>query len=352
MPSATKMIETLPASATKTKPGSANARSAAVEAPARSLWVSWERHRRTREISRDLSIPLLEIVTGSPPILRYPVLFVRTAAALARHRPTWLFVQCPSIFLAMWVLVLKPIFRFRVAVDLHNEAVEPFINQMAWYRALLRWIHRRADFGIVTNEPLARIVRAHGGQTFVLPDKVPVFKVPKRSARTTGDLVVFVCTYAPDEPYTAVIEAARLLGPAVTVRITGKPGRAVLPSLPSNVTLTGYLSEATYLELLHDADVIVDLTAMDNCLVCGAYEAAALGKPLVTSDTAALRAYFSSGTVYTQHDPESLAEAIARALQEKRELARDMTRLGTQLTRAWNEQRDVLAARLARGEVR
>ena len=344
------MLQTLQAPGTATV--TPQQRPAASTMAAGAVWVTWERHRRTRELASDLGITLIELVARGNALRRYPVLLLRTLAAIVRTRPTRVFVQCPSIVLTAWVLVLKTFGRFQTIADLHNEAVEPFIHGFPGYRALLRWIHRRADLNIVTNGALAEIVRASGGRAAVLPDKIPAIHGSASPGRPDARLVVFVCTYAPDEPYTAVIEAARLLGPHVAVHITGNPGRTVLPRLPQNVTLTGYLSEARYLELLAQADVIVDLTAMENCLVCGAYEAAALGKPLVTSDTAALRAYFHRGTVYARHDPESLAEAISVALRDNAELGDAMDQLRTELAADWTAQRNALAARVAQGEVR
>ncbi len=81
---------------------------------------------------------------------------------------------------------------------------------------------------------------------------------------------------------------------------------------------------------------------MENCLVCGAYEAVALEKPLVTSYTRALRQYFHRGTVYSRHDPASLAESIGHALAHRRTLAAEMTVLKRELSVQWAGQRNAL----------
>jgi GTP:adenosylcobinamide-phosphate guanylyltransferase len=47
--------------------------------------------------------------------------------------------------------------------------------------------------------------------------------------------------------------------------------------------------------------------------VCGAYEAIAAGKPLITSTTAALRSYFAEVAVFTAHDPPAIARAVEEA---------------------------------------
>jgi glycosyltransferase involved in cell wall biosynthesis len=176
----------------------------------------------------------------------------------------------------------------------------------------------------------------------VLPDKLPDIRpratVPAGPTRS----VVFVCTYAPDEPFREVIEAARGIDPTVTVFVTGSYRRVEPLHPPDNVYLTGFVSERDYVALLQSADAIVDLTSIDDCLVCGAYEAVALGKPLVTSDTTALREYFNRGTVYSKHDSQSLAAAISYALEHSDALAAEMRTLRVELTRSWAGQRDAL----------
>jgi cell division protein FtsL len=83
--------------------------------------------------------------------------------------------------------------------------------------------------------------------------------------------------------------------------------------------------------------------------VCGAYEAVALEKPLVTSDTMVLRDYFRLGTVYTEHDSRSLAAAITNALAHKDRLAAEMKTLRLELACAWARQLEMLRRSLQLG---
>jgi glycosyltransferase involved in cell wall biosynthesis len=302
-------------------------------------------------LSRDLGSSLFEITSGLPRVGRYAVLLARTTMCVLRNTPDVLIVQCPSIVLGLWAAALKPLCGYTLVADLHNEAVTPYIVSSRVYRRLLRVVHRAADLCIVTNPNLTSVVEAAGGRTFVLPDKLPDLR-PASSAAPATNSVVFVCTYSPDEPYREVIEAARALDPSVTVFITGRyRGKDLLP-VPGNVRLTGFLPEEAYVSLLGAAEVIVDLTAIEDCLVCGAYEAVALGRPLVTSDTAALRQYFRRGTVYSRHDSASLAAAITQALADRERLAAEMRSLKPDLMAAWTEQREALRGLLRRGRPR
>ena len=310
----------------------------------RALWISWERHRRTRELARSLGLELREITSSAPSGIRYLSLFVRTLMTVARRRPAVLVVQCPSLLLGIWAAVLKPLFGYRLVADLHNEAVEPINLRASWYQSAFAWIRRAADMNVVTNDALKALVEAEGGRAIVVPDKVPELEPSApTSSRTNRRRVVFICTYAIDEPVHAFLEAARFLGADIDVFVTGDRRRAPADIVvPPNVQLTGFLPEHAYAQLLADADVLVDLTSLENCLVCGAYEALALEKPLVTSDTRALRSYFRVGTVYTQHEARAIAGAIGYAIAHANRLTLEMRRLKRRLRDEWASQRAAL----------
>src|SRR5262245_3435680 len=189
--------------------------------PHRAVWITWEHHRRTRELCASLSIELCELTSPRSRVLRYIVLLGRTTIYLVRRRPSLVVVQCPSVVLGLWVALLKPFLRFSLVADLHNEAVRPFYVSSSLYESVLRFIHSTADLCLVSNEHLCAVVEQAGGKVFVLPDKLPDLRtraiVPAASTRS----VVFVCTYAPDEPFREVIDAARGLDPTVSVFVTG-----------------------------------------------------------------------------------------------------------------------------------
>jgi glycosyltransferase involved in cell wall biosynthesis len=221
------------------------------------------------------------------------------------------------------------------------------VNRSDFYRRLIRLLHRAADISLVSNDVLAGVVERHGGRPFVLPDPLPAFGSPVVHSETRSPyLVAFVCSFAPDEPYLEVVEAARLLSDVATIEVTGRCPSRLPASAPENVRFTGYLPDAAYEELLRRADVVVDLTAMDDCLVCGAYEAVALEKPLVTSDTRALRHYFTRGTVFTRHDAASVAASIREAIERRQELSREMLMLRKDLAAAWAARRSGLVTEL------
>src|SRR3954453_22776254 len=110
-----------------------------------AIWITWEHHRRTRELSRALGADLFELTCPSPRIVRYVVLLIRTTICVARHQPSILVIQCPSLVLGLWAGILRRIFRFTLVADLHTEAVRPYTVSSPLCRILIRFIHRAAD---------------------------------------------------------------------------------------------------------------------------------------------------------------------------------------------------------------
>jgi glycosyltransferase involved in cell wall biosynthesis len=302
----------------------------------RGIWITWERQRRNIGISSALEWPLYEMIDNSPRPIRYGRLIMETTRTLLREKPDVVCVQNPSIILALLGVLCKGIMGYRCIVDAHNSGLMPLEGRSAVLMKIARWIQRGADLTIVTNEEMKTLVEANGGRSVILPDRTPEVP-PVEPVTLRGDRVVtYVCTFSEDEPYEAVIEAAGLLEEDIVVYITGNHrGRIDAGSLPPNVELTGFIDEAVYWSLLASSDAVMVLTLREGCLVCGAYETVALGRPLILSDTEVLRSYFSRGCVYVSPDSRSIAEGIRIALKRDRELLAEIRRLRGELDRSW-----------------
>src|SRR5207249_11301841 len=122
-----------------------------------AIWISWERHRRSRELARALSVPLYEIVSRRSGRLRSIDCALRTTGLLLRVRPSLLFVQNPSIQLATLASFLKPLFGYTLVVDRHSNF--DFSNTRdGLFNRLSNYGLRIADLTIVTNEAVQRLV--------------------------------------------------------------------------------------------------------------------------------------------------------------------------------------------------
>jgi glycosyltransferase involved in cell wall biosynthesis len=214
---------------------------------------------------------------------------------------------------------------------------------------LARFIQRHADLTIVTNQPLKEHVDGHGGRAFVLPDRIPRIPEGERRSLKGRINILFICTYAVDEPFRAVFEAARDLPEDVFIYVTGDFRKKGLDpaSLPKNVVLTGFVSEEEYISLLRSVDATIDLTTRENCLVCGAYETVAVEKALILSDTRALRDYFHKGAVYAANTREGIQQAIEDACARREHLKDEVKELKEILEKDWEQRRHALEATMA-----
>lgn len=301
-----------------------------------ALALTWFEHRRTKELCAGLDIELLVLATKLRGPLRYLVLAGRTLALLVRRRPQVLLVQNPSLILAALAVAARGVLGYRLIVDAHNEAVVPFINRQWWVARLSRWVIRRADLTIVTNRQLAEVVERCGGRPFTLPDRIPAPPSAPARALSGAFNVVLIATFAPDEPVAEVLDAVR--GTEVELYVTGdhrKLEQRVVARVPPNVRFTGFLNDEDYWALLRSADAIVDLTLMDDCLVCGAYEALALGKPMLISNNSASVELFGDSAVFTNNSPPDIREALERLKLERVRLQAAAERKRSELAELW-----------------
>lgn len=319
-----------------------------------TLAVTWEQHRRTRELCSWLGMPLHEVTFNATRLKRYAKLGKQTLRLLSERKPKVVYVQNPSLILATLVLAARPFLgRYKVVMDAHNEAVAPFTHAYWPITSLTRHALRAADVTIVTNAALADQVRRIGGNPHVLPDRLPTPPfAPTAPLRLDGPLrVMVVATYAADEPIAEIIEAARLLGDQFQFSITGRETK--LPAeqrarLPANVRQTGFLSEEAYWELMRDSHIVLDFTLKPNCLVCGAYESLAVLRPMVlTGNPATVDLFGKVAVTTTDHDAKAIAECLQRARAQLAELNDSVMNERPRFEQRWHEHAVRLREKIA-----
>ncbi|WP_150913215.1 glycosyltransferase [Marinobacter halotolerans] len=288
------------------------------------VFISWETHTRSRTISKKLNVRLFEIVVPGNLFKRYLVSTFKTCFIIRRSDPSVIIIQNPSIVLALITLLFFSRNR-KIVMDAHNSAVYPMEGRNKFLNGFAQFLLRQSDLVIVTNHALYDTLFTLGAKPFVLSDPIPTPPIGNRKIIDINPEipeVVFICTWAPDEPYLEFLGAAKLLeNESISIKVTGRPPEIIKnKSMPSNLKLMGFVSDRDYWELLTNAAVVVDLTTRENCLVCGAYEAAAVGAPCVVSNTLATRETFTSGYVCVENKANDIAEGILFALVNQREL--------------------------------
>lgn len=315
------------------------------------MWITWEQQRRNRTLSAALGAKLYELDFQPSGVRRYLKALASTARLLLQSQRQIIFAQNPSLILSLLAVWLGKVGGHMIIIDAHNAGIFPLAGRTKWLARLIRplaqrlanHVMRMADLTIVSNAALEPHVQQAGGRSFVLPDPLPDFSAEKSSDGEPheGITVLFICTWAADEPYTEVIEAAARINPDIRIYITGNSkGRAYERHqvLPENVVLSGFVPEQDFIRLLHEADIVMDLTTLDDCLVCGAYEAVAANTPLILSNSAALQSYFHKGVVFTTNDAESVAHAIEEAVANREHLQLEIAELEQELTISWQKR--------------
>lgn len=275
---------------------------------------------------------------------RYALQARETLATLRRERPQVILVSNPPIFLPLVAYVAARKLKAALVIDSHTGA---FDGRWAAFLPLHRFLSRRAAATVVTNEPLRARVAAWGAPALILEDRVPDLPV-KPAPKNSHFSVVMVSSFAADEPLEAVLAAAARL-PQYRFFVTGRAPThlaKLVASAPANVTFTGFVPRADYVALLNQVDAVMVLVKRDLTLLCGAYEAVAVEKPLITSDWPVLKSYFSRGALYVDNSPQSIEAAIIAAAGSADRLRDEIRQLKRALRRSWEERVAMLCAQI------
>lgn len=306
----------------------------------KKIWITWEKQRRNQSMCLKLGVACHELISPKRGLRRYIELMIRTILLVKKERPNVLFVQNPSIVLCFLMVICRPFLGYRLIVDEHNAGIFPLEGRSRLLNTIAKFIARKADFVIVTNTVLKEICDSWGALAYVVPDPLPDFDgfsspYANRKSRESNPIVMlFICTWAADEPYAMLISAASAFDrDSLIVRITGNPKEKVNQSkLPPNIELMGFIPDDEYVRELKHCDGVIVLTSRENCLNCGAYEAVSLEKPGILSDTKALRNYFSKGFLFTSINSEKcLVRSIENFISDREILEKEVKILKKEL---------------------
>jgi len=302
------------------------------------IWITWENQGRNKGISIALGWPLYMIIYNKQRIIRYVLSSFKTLFVILKERPQVVVAQNPSIVLSGFVLLLKNFFGYAVIIDAHNSGIFPMEGRSKLLLILSKLIQRIADLTLVTNDKIKSVVESNRGSAFILPDKIPVVSEYCDFPLSGNINIAYICTYSDDEPFNEVIKAAYELPGNIILYFTGNyEGKIEIDSVPKNIKLLGFIHESEYWSLLSSVDFIMDLTTREGCLVCGAYEGIALLKPLILSDTEALKSYFDKGCIYVAPKAFSIANGIKRAIIEHSDLASNIKFLKREIENEWDD---------------
>ncbi|HEX4008870.1 MAG TPA: glycosyltransferase [Solirubrobacteraceae bacterium] len=308
-------------------------------------FIAWAREdSRSKSLSRALDgefCTFFDFDIQSRPLvpLRYLASALRTLTYLILRRPRAVVIQSPPVPAAALVWGWARLARVPVVLDTHPASFEETgVHQVM--RPLIRWLVPRASGCIVTTPRLGDQITRWGGRPVIVHEAPMVWSDRMRpSDRSAQRRVLFICTFAPDEPLMQVLDAARRL-PEVEFHITGDRRRlppAAAGAAPANVHWTGYLRGDDYVDALGRADVIMSLTTRAESVQRSAYEAVDALRPLVVSDWPHMRSLFPHA-VFVTNDGQSIAAGVSEALVRWQELSGVVEDARVQQWQRWDRQ--------------
>ena len=259
--------------------------------------------------------------------LRYLAHAAQMWRLLNRLRPRILIVVTAPVFAPLVGWLWCATHGVRLVVDCHTGAFHS--RRWRWARPIHRALLRRTQAALVHSEEDEAMVRAWGAPVLLLPDDLPDFGPPVAASSAGNHRIVIAGRLEADEPVAAVLAAAALT-PGIEVRFTGDPSR--LPSglrsrAPANATFLGYLPYAEFLAELKAADAVGVFTTDPHVMSRAAFEAIAVGRPLILSDHPGLRARFGAAALFCRNQPDEMARVFRRAVSDRRGLTERSQRL-------------------------
>lgn len=314
----------------------------------KQIWITWEKQRRSIELANAFGCKLF--VFESTGLFRYLINIWRTFVTIYKEKPQEVFAQNPSIILAfVTACFLKHIFSFKLIIDRHSNFLltpkkRSFIFEYFFHFLSYSTI-KYADLTIVTNEELAHVIKILGGNPFVLPDKIPSVTSSNKAKEKNSRSILLISSFAEDEPIEDFFQAISMNQfNDVKVYISGnykKLNDKLLQHVPENVTLTGFLPDDDFIDLLFQVEIVIVLTKMDYTLLCGCYEAIAAEKPLITSNTNVLKNLFY-GATFVNNDPDSITNGISKVLNDPERYRLQSVDMKNKLTHNWNNNFQLL----------
>ena len=134
------------------------------------VWLTWERHRRSRELWDAFGAEIKGITSNFKGLFRYSSWIARTLIFLACRRPSVIFAQTRSIVLAALAVSWGQLTGAKVIVDAHNAGVAPAEGKFVVLQLIARTAARSAYLNIVTNSTLCAVVQNWGGTRSCVAD--------------------------------------------------------------------------------------------------------------------------------------------------------------------------------------
>ena len=263
---------------------------------------------------------------------------------------------------SFWSFLLAPVPAmiiarlFGVRVVLHYHSGEAAEHLERWGVLVHPWL-RLAHVVVVPSDYLAAVFADHGVEAQVIRNVVDLTRFAYRARAPLQPHLVSTRNLEPYYRVDLVVEAfarvrAEARGATLTVAGYGSEEPRLRRQAGEGVTFVGKIDPEDMPKLLHDADIFVNASVVDNQPV-SILEAFACGLPVVstpTGDIPAMVRHEETGVIVPALDAEALAAAVLGMLREPERAGRLAQRAYGEIARyTWPAVREQWAAVYALG---
>ena len=319
------------------------------------LFIVWSPYSgRSEELARKLNAKIFFIhyFKFKRPIYSIPKYIFQlfaTLKILIREKPKLIFVESPPIVAVLSVYLYSKVFAAKYFIDAHSGL---FVSwKWKWLIPLQKQLSRKALVTIVTNTYMADIVNSWGAKYYVLPVTLPKFtKLNSVLSHEKQKTIIVINTFSDDEPLGVILEAAQQIQEIkffITGDITKCPKWAV-HNKSNNVIFTNFLPKDKYIEAILNSDAVMVLTTRQNTMQMGAYEAVALERPILISNSELLVSTFNKGCVYVENNYSSIRTGIKEMFNNYDTYFQQITQLKLELNQDFDKRIDFINDMLGR----
>jgi len=108
--------------------------------------------------------------------------------------------------------------------------------------------------------------------------------------------------------------------------------------------MTGFIPDDLFIQMIYSCDAVIVLTTVEDCLVCGAYEAVAAEKPCILSCTETLVGYFQECAIYTDNSPDDIVKKINYTIANKDNIIDKLRFRREVIEKEWDIKKNILKA--------
>jgi glycosyltransferase involved in cell wall biosynthesis len=219
----------------------------------------------------------------------------------------------PPPFCPIVVYAYTRLFNSTYIVDASHLATIGFWSKIPFGFCFNKLVMNHGLTTLIHNECIKKLADKQGIRSIVLETKVPELLTKDKKHIADNFTVLVPCSFDSDEPIEEIFKAAAMMVDT-KFYVTGNYARLnkkLQKTCPTNITLTGFLSEKKYDVLLNSIDAVLVLTTDDYPVrPRGASEAIAAEKPLIVSRNQATQSHLDKGTLLINNSKEEIMQGV------------------------------------------